>query len=666
MPEVLGRLGLGLMLTEGAVGTTDRDGRFTIWHRQVSSQQQIGTVAIHQENLSFSLWAFHPERGSLESKFTHTFPQNTNVTDRGDLALVAKAGLEVNVIDTAGEPLPDVVVQVYAEPEHWEEVSDTPYEDEILGYTMDQKPRKGTNALGKVTLRGLPPTTYFVAAAKEGFRPVVLGPLGLKETGETKTISLTLHGGQRGLVRVVQADGKPAPGLRVSLNLFLGGLSGEEHHTTTNEKGEGHWEGLPKHLEGGVEVSAHDQTLGSWPLDQPASELVTLQLKPEGSLVFKLNDQKGHLLDRAALEGAWVSLQEAVENDHSVYRHASYRDGLWRVNRFPASLAKLEITGRTFEMFTKPDVQIQRGKETDLGTLTLHRLGQVSGILWDKGLDRPVSDTQVKLKLEGPQPPTPKVSPYSTRKEIKASYRKARMRNAKGYTDGEGRFLIKGVYAGRYTLSAGYKNYRVKPVTLSVSVPDGEKVTGLRLEQETPAELELGALGTLSGRAPSEYEGFQVSLLGIKIKDIVKNGTYKIEQIPPGKYQIYVQLNGSTDPVNNFTKEVVDIPRAGNVTYHLKPYARTLIEGQILDQEGRSVQADLFHCWVDPYGNQYYVGSSGKDGRYKIVGIGAVSYKKHWITVKVSKTKEGPSMAIHQEAFVLEPGQRVHRDITGT
>jgi protocatechuate 3,4-dioxygenase beta subunit len=203
------------------------------------------------------------------------------------------------------------------------------------------------------------------------------------------------------------------------------------------------------------------------------------------------------------------------------------RDGTFELKNINPGKHDLWLRGSEFAQFVKHDIEVEPGKTTDVGTITLPRGRKIFGRVVD-GKGRPVEGARVKLGMM-------LIDAGGDDASTKAMEDQAGIRSAN--TDANGEYSIIGVPTKATRAAASHAE---QGASLALDVPAGE-------EDIRDINFTLKGFGSLAGKvmlkgAPLANTGVSVSPKGgtAVMAQTDANGDFVVERVPEGTVVVTV------------------------------------------------------------------------------------------------------------------------------
>jgi uncharacterized GH25 family protein len=511
--------------------------------------------------------------------------------DGGDPVVIhmsAGAAVDVTVVDDQQKPLPGATIK--------------------LG---DQSERTAkTNAEGKATLGPVQPGWVAVAASAPGYASGG-GLTTIGSAGVHAQITIAMKKGVAVSGKVVDESGKPIAKARVIAQGApgWGGGGREPDAETTNDKGEFAFTALPSGTTKLVAMDGEHAPTASEPVKIGAAPVtgVTITMTPGGVIAGKVVDADGKPVPFATVRIAGAGRAQAAT---AARQTTSDKAGAFEVRGLSRFTLQARAESETAASKLVPIDLTAKPQMTDV-TLTLDVTGTIAGIVVDeKG--KPVPEVSVNAypdMLAGAKAENAALAGFSA-----------------ATTDGEGRFVIRGLPDDQYRLWATRAFGADGGSWSRNSTPARVGEQNARLELPTPGGLK-GKV-TLDGEPP-KHATVQV---GFGAPTPTVKGEFFIQDLAPGKYDITLHsLEFSERILRDVEIEPAGTTDLGTITVE----KGRILAGQVVDGSGRPVQGAkirvgerLFsgggdEAQADQWDALTNVrsGFSNADGSFTIVGI---------------------------------------------
>ncbi|MCX6350109.1 MAG: carboxypeptidase regulatory-like domain-containing protein [Candidatus Aureabacteria bacterium] len=378
------------------------------------------------------------------------------------LSLGSGATLEVEVSDAEGKSVPQALVELSKDYKR-----DDSRDDMIASFFRE---KKLADVRGFCRFEHLLPQAYAITAGKKGFaeykEKVKLTP------GETdRRIKVVLEKGRTVTVSVRNAAGDPVPGAKVRIapeteGRFIFSLrSGEE--SETDAAGVCSMDNLPL---GALQVSVSAEGYVSARPTKVAPDQVAVEivLMAGGTIAGRVVAADGKPV-KAMNARAQRRMRDPFDFnfDSLSSETVDLGAGRFKITGLKADTYSLTIDAPGMARKQIPDVEVTTGETTDIGEIKLEREAVITGrVVTGSGETAPGSRVSVK------------------------GGRDSRFRSAAASKD-SGRFELKSLPAGNYTLVFNAHDYREKEIAdVSISPGETKELSPVVLEEMTPAEKE--------------------------------------------------------------------------------------------------------------------------------------------------------------------------------
>ena len=472
-----------------------------------------------------------------------------------DLEITMKEGgvIAGMVLDTAQKPVPFATLRVVGQGEQ-------------LWSVMARQAT--TDETGAFQLRGLTRTKLQIRAESDAAASKLV-PVDLTEQVAKRDLKLVLDGA--GSIAGVVVDEKGAPVPEVSVNVFpdfMKGASldiaaiGAMSSAMSDGAGAFSINGLP---DGPYKVWASRASSGrEWGQHGIAAKTgdknVRLVLAAPGGIKGKI-----------AIQGADQPPKVTMVRAGSRAATPAY-DGVFELKDVAAGKWDVSFTSTEFATFVQPDVVIESGKTTDVGTITVHRGRKLVGKVVDSA-GAPIAGARVRVAFFV-------ASTDDSAFDEGESDSNNGVRSA--ISDRDGGFSIIGIPAQATTAVA---EHATRGRSAAVSIPAGA-------DDPQPVQLALVGFGSITGKVtmkgkPVPKTGISASTKGggaqASFAQTDDNGNFKLAKVPEGTVSVQVirgeAMSMKTHAVSlqvvagQETKAAIDIP-VGQITVTVEPRAQ--------------------------------------------------------------------------------------------
>jgi uncharacterized GH25 family protein len=373
---------------------------------------------------------------------------------------------------------------------------------------------KPTGPDGTVTLAPVHPGWVGVEVSAPGYG-VTTGFGQVGSAGATATIRVKLHRGVAVSGRVIDEAGKPIGKAHVTAGetWWMASNAGE---ATTDDKGEFTFAALAAgthvlHVEDGEHAPTRSMpvTVG----DRPVSG-ITITMKEGGSIAGRVVDAQGNGVSYATIR---VAAKSGEPQMMAAGRQAvSEKDGSFEVRGL--ARLKLQVRASSDDASSKVvDVDVATTAHTKDLKLVLDETGTIAGVVVD-GDGKPVPEIQVAA-----------IADYW------AAERPTLVGLISATTDGAGAFTLRGLPDGQYRLRALRGGSSMSGwETQGIPAKVGDK--NIKITLPAPATL-VGKVQLENGLVPKLAN---VQLGTHPATPAAPDGTFKIEGLEPGKYDVRV------------------------------------------------------------------------------------------------------------------------------
>lgn len=449
-----------------------------------------------------------------------------------DVLITMRSGGSVSgtVVDRAGAAVPFAVLRI------------APHPDGGMREAMVGARQVASDERGAFEIRGLPRARLQLRAEGEAATSAIL-EVSLVEAARREDVRVVLdvEGTISGVV--VDEKGEPVPEMQVTCfpdfragaklaSFALGGSTS----TTSDGSGAFTVRGLPEgSFRLGVERPGAAASYGlaaSSKTAKTGDRDVRLVVQPFGRVLGKIvtSDGKPPALAKISL---------------SMMAPITTRDGAFVLSDLEPARYTVTVHGPDFAELAIGDVEVAAGKDTDLGTLTVSRGRRISGVVVDEQ-QRPVAGAKVRAG---------RFLVFETGMDGGGVHSTdERMGVSSTISDAQGAFSLSGLSpTDRAQLAAESATGRSEVVSIAPGEGDPPPVT-LRLRG-------FGAIGgavTVNGKPASEI---MVSVRHLDGKPAAglfamsnPDGTYLLERIPEGAYEVSARWPGTMRPATGEVK----------------------------------------------------------------------------------------------------------------
>jgi carboxypeptidase family protein/polysaccharide lyase family 4-like protein len=431
-------------------------------------------------------------------------------------------------------------------------------------------PSRSPSTDGAYRLELLPPGLHTIALEAEGFVPIERR-VALRE-GEARWVDFALSRAAWLAAKVVGGDGKPLPGVAVSIRTegpdgrFL---DDDEKKRLNALQGKSDEKGsiLLGPLAWGVRHRIVFRRMGS-PVRSliltPATPLVSREVRlPQGAeILLRLRDSKKKPITGAA---AFLSSDDAMDVDLLPDPPASNAEGILKIAALQAGKYSIRIQAKGFVPTTLRERVVKEGEAIDLGEIRLEPGLEIAGTVRDEA-GSPVVGASVNAKF----------------------FEEGRRLSAKDEADREGRFRISGLPSGNIDIRTEAKGFFAN---MKEQVAAGTQ----------NLELKMIRQGSLSGQILDDRSGLPVTVFQMEWSPETApgftplwsyaqwrafedaEGRFRIEDLRPQSYSLRVKARGYKPAVQEGIR--VDASDSAPVQFRMETGA--MLRGIVLDAETR-------------------------------------------------------------------------------
>lgn len=394
-----------------------------------------------------------------------------------------------------------------------------------------------SDADGKFAIHGLTPGRYVASATHPDYVRASLRPFDVPAEGLDLREELVLFEGPRIRGRVIDASGKGIEGATVAVRMASALMA----------NGLGLTPDSAEQMGGRRFDAAKDGGFESPPLEDGAYDLVAVA--PGYKKGFLTQVRAGSdgisvaLLENGGIEGTVIALEQAEPvlqfhvaalrpfafaklTDPETFepvKHASVlsNKGKFRLDDLSPGTYDVSVTAEGLARATIEDVVVAEGKTTRAINFFLRPEAVIAGTITEEGTNRPIAGARVTTRqgLDAMQP-----DPLAAESEAQS--------------DAKGRFELRGLGAGRFTLSATARG--LAPATIGpIEVEEGRRIEDV--------SIVLSRGGVIRGRVldarstPVTGAMISASRVGMMSPNMTVtdgNGDYRLEGLPSGMYTV--------------------------------------------------------------------------------------------------------------------------------
>jgi uncharacterized GH25 family protein len=428
----------------------------------------------------------------------------------------------------------------------------------------EDDPAVKTGADGKVVLRGLPNDWVRVTALAPGYGPKTESK-GIGNNDTETVLEISLAKGAQVSGRVVDESGAPIEGARVwamdAANAWEGG-AGERTAETTKKDGtftiaalsQGSYLFFAKDEAHAPAVTTPVSVSGETPTTG-----VEIVMKAAASLAGVVVDAQG-----APVPYATVRLSSKTYSADMVYRQAAADDqGAFEIKGLPRTALRARAEGEdASSAAVDVDLAVTPVK-TDL-RLVLDKTATIAGVV--------VDDTNE---------PVPEATVTAYPDFLAGEVDWVMASTATATTDGDGRFLLKGLDEGKFRVWASRDSGGSKRSSEREGVATQTGAKDVRLVLPAPGGIE-GTIVMENGEAPS----LAIISAGWEDRATARKGKFTMKDLQPGKYDLRIVGPEFAQK----TKADVEV-KAGKVTDlgEILVHRGRKLSGKVVDAKGAPV-----------------------------------------------------------------------------
>jgi uncharacterized GH25 family protein len=541
----------------------------------------------------------------------------------------------------------------------------------MFGFGQTRGERKATtDEQGRFHLTGMPAGKCIVAAKSsdcpEGDSPTV----ELKAHEEVGNVVVNLELGDKITGIVKGPDGKPVAGAEIHANpggqgmrgmniKFAGRRTPFEPDTATDEQGRFEVKALKRGIFN-VTVDAKGYAMKEVAdVDSAATAPLEISLTTGTHLAGMVHIKDSPELAKnvkVQLTPVWGDVQPPPSYDFPDADNAATQDGAFVIQDVDPGKYRVVARGDDTTRGTSDTIEVVEGRSLENVEITVERGALVVGRVVDAATGAPVAGVEVSAETI-PQDDGSGKSGSTRQFAVTAAFgggrsgrrfvgAGARQTVARAKSDAEGKYELKGLPAGQFTIGARHPDYAALR-SAPVEVKTAEAKEGIDLSLLRGGTIE-GAVTGIDGkpRTGDRIDVSSTTVDGVSINALTDaNGTYRVEHVPAGDgvatraepdtgpagrpvfRMAFSPGGGQEDPGKPFTMKEGDLVRI-DFAQQEKPW----VEGVVRCVDGPVAGATVLALPGGDGGRRGFFGdqksaTTGADGSYRIADLDPGSYR---------------------------------------
>lgn len=625
--------------------------------------------------------------------------------DLGRITLEAGGAVSGVVYGPGGAKLTDAEVWLDDAPDNGSNTSPFPFRMFGFGQTRGER-KTTTDAQGRFHLTGMPPGKCVVAAKSSECPEGESSPIELKAHEEIGNVDVTLERGDRFTGTVKGPDGKPVAGAEIHVdgarpagprgrgyNISFGGRRNPfEPDTATDAQGRFEVKALKRgtyHLAVDAKGFAVKELND---LDSSATAPLEIALAAGTHVAGTVHIKDSPELPKnvkVQLTPVWGDTTPPPSLDFPDTDNVATQDGVFVIADVEPGKYRVVARGDDTTRGTSDAIEVVDGQNLENVEITVERGALVAGRVVDAATGAPVAVAEIQAETipqddgssrSGPGRQVNMTAVFGgPRPGRRFTGNGARQTVGRAKSDAEGKYELKGLPSGQFTIGARHADYAALR-SAPIDVKTAEARDGVDLNLLRGGTLE----GTVTGLDGKPRTGDRIDVTSTTIEGLALNavsdadGNYRVEHVPagdgvatrsepdnntPGRPVFRMAVSGAgaqEDPGKPFTMKESDVVRI-DFAQQEKPW----VEGVVRSVEGPVAGATV-QALPNGGGRRGFFGGDQKtattdaDGGFRIADLDPGSYRisvRHpQGIVPVEQTVELKSGEPVRQDFFLEGG----------
>jgi protocatechuate 3,4-dioxygenase beta subunit len=540
----------------------------------------------------------------------------------------------------------------------------------MFGFGQTRGERKATtDDQGRFRLAGMPPGKCVVVAKSSECPEGESGAIELKAHEEVGNIDVTLEHGDKITGTVKGPDGKPVAAAEIHVNnaasgqgrgmnlRFTGRRNPFEPDTATDAGGHFEVKAL-KHGNYNVSVDAKGFAVKNVDgVDSSATAPLEIALAAGTHLAGTVHIKDSPELPKnvkVQLTPVWGDTPPPPSLDFPDSDNVATQDGAFVIADVEPGKYRVVARGDDTTRGTSETIEVVDGQNLDNVEVTVERGALVVGKVVDAATGAPVAGADVQAETipqdDGNGSNSRRVNvqifggPRAARRFV-GNGQRATVGRAK--SDAEGKYELKGLPAGQFTIDARHADYAaLRSAPIDVKTAEAKDNVDLRLLRGGTIE------GTVTGLDGKPRSGDRIDVTSTTIEGVTlnaltdANGGYRVEHVPAGDGTVtraepdtgapgrpvfrmaFAGAGGQEDAGKPFTMKEGDLVRI-DFAQQEKPW----VEGVVRSVEG-PVAGAIVQALADNggrrggfFGGDQKMATTGADGGYRIADLDPGSYR---------------------------------------
>lgn len=616
--------------------------------------------------------------------------------DVGRITLEAGGAVSGTIYGPGGAKLASAEVWLDDAPDTTNNNGSFPFR--MFGFGQSRGERKATtDEQGRFRLPGMPPGKCVVVAKSSECPEGESGAIELKAHEELGNVDVTLEKGDRITGTVKGPDGKPVAAAEMHVN---GAASGQgrnmmrfggrrnpfEPDTTTDAQGHFEVKAL-KHGSYNVSVDAKGFAVKEVDnVDSSATTPLEISLTAGTHLAGTVHIKDSPELPKnvkVQLTPVWGDVPPPPSLDFPDADNVATQDGAFVIADVEPGKYRVVARGDETTRGSSETIEVVDGQSLDNVEVTVERGALVVGKVVDAATGAPVAGADVQAETipqdDGSGGNSKRVSvqifggPRGAGRRFAGNGARQTVGRAK--SDAEGKYELKGLPAGQFTIDARHADYAaLRSAPLDVKTAEAKDNVDLRLLKGGTIE------GTVTGLDGKPRTGDRIDVSSTTVEGVTlnalsdANGNYRVEHVPAGDGVVtraepetggsgrpvfrmaFAGAGGQEDPGKPFTMKEGDLVRI-DFAQQEKPWVEGVVrsvEGPVAGATVQALPGDGGGRRGGFFGGDQKTATTAADGSYRIADLDPGSYR---ISVRHPQ-----GIVPVQQSVELKSGEPVRQD----